>query len=273
MAKKKLGIASIEVNKKFKDCDEAFKYAKRLIEHIRYMCKKNADKGWMAQAMVVVSNMKKDVSRLRYENSGKRGRPIKRLEVDENIAYKWYKGDYMTDYHLHILLVSKPSYAFRNEIKDYIDKNWIEVPNAYEIESFDINKKKVYKKGCNIKIADYFIAQCEKVLFCDCSFGEEEKLKHSLKNYYSEYLKADSAKRRLYAKHRISPMPEDKYLKEYDKIESRFEAINKYYLGMTEEQDNKKAKEYMNIVQLDKIKDNYNKEQNIHHQRVWDNAL
>ncbi|MFA7689146.1 MAG: hypothetical protein WCX96_03575, partial [Bacilli bacterium] len=68
MARKKLGIGSIEINKKFKDKEEAYRYAKRLIEHIRYVCKKNAKKGWYAQAMVVVSNLKKDASRLKYEN-------------------------------------------------------------------------------------------------------------------------------------------------------------------------------------------------------------
>lgn len=264
MAKKKLGMASIEVNKKFKDSEEAFKYAKRLNSFIRYICKKNANKGWMAQSMIVVSNMKKDVSRLRYVNSGKRGRPSKRLEVDENIAYKWYKGDSMTDYHLHILLVSKPSYAFRDIVKDYIDKNWIEIPNAHEKEPFDFKKKKVYKKDCNIKLADYFIAQCEKVLFCDCNSGEEEKLKYSLRNYYNEHLKVDSQLRRLYSKHRDNPMTEEKYLKALDKIESKLEIIKSYYFDITREQDNLAAKEFMNKVQLGKIKENCNKEQNIY---------
>lgn len=273
MSKKKLAIASIEVNKKFKDVDEAFKYAKRLNSYIRYICKKNADKGWMAQSMIVVSNMKKDVSRLRYDISGKRGRPKKRLEVDENLAYKWYKGDYMTDYHLHILLVSKPGETFERVIKKYIDKNWIGIPNAYDIEPFDINKKKVYKKKCNIKIANYFIAQSEKILFCDCSFGEEEKLKYNLRNYYSECLKRESQLRRLYRKHRISQMADDKYLEEQNKIESKFDIISRYYLDITKEQDNKEVKQYMNMVKIDKIKDNYNKEQNIHHKRIYDNAL
>ena len=272
MARKKLGIGSIEINKKFKDKEEAYRYAKRLIEHIRYVCKKNAKKGWYAQAMVVVSNLKKDASRLKYENSGKRGRPRKRLEINENIAYGWYKGEYKTDWHLHILLVSKPSYMFRNEIKDYVDKNWIEVPKIYEVEPFDLsklNKKKVYKKYCNIKMSDYFIWQCEDVLFCNCNFGEEEKLKYSLRDYHNEYLKVDSAKRRLYAKHRANPMSEDKYLKALEKIESRFNLIEKYYLNMTREKDNKENEEYMGRAQSSQ---NSNKEQAIHHSRIDDNS-
>lgn len=273
MAKKKLGIGSIEVNKKFKDSDEAFRYAKRLNSYIRYICKKNADKGWLAQSMIVVSNMKKDVSRLKYENSGKRGRPRKRLEIDENIAYKWYKGDYMTDYHLHILLVSKPGEALERAIKKYIDKNWIVKSNIQNKQPFNANKKKVYKTECNIKITDYFIAQCEKVLFCDCNFGEEEKLKYSLRNYYSEYLKVDSKYRKYCVKLVKEWIPEKEQLKELEKIYNKFETIEKYYLDITKEQDNKSAKQYMNMVKLDKIKDNYNKEQNIHHKRIYDNAL
>jgi hypothetical protein len=258
------GMASIEVNKKFKDAEEAFRYAKKLNTFIRSVCKKNANKGWMAQSMIVVSNMKKDVSRLRYVNSGKRGRPSKRLEVDENIAYRLYKGDYMTDYHLHILLVSKPNYAFRDVVKDYIDKRWFKESNVEENDSLNSNQKKVYKKDCNIKIADYFIAQCEKVLFCDCNFGEEEKLKYSLRNYYNESLKVDSQLRRLYAKHRDNPMTEKKYLEKLDKIESKLAMIKSYYLDITKEQDNLLAKEFMNKVQLGKIRENRNKEQDLY---------
>lgn len=79
MANKELGMSSIEVNKKFKNAEEAFRYAKKLNTFIRSICKKNANKGWIAQLMIVVSNINKDVSRLRYVNSGKRGRPRKGL--------------------------------------------------------------------------------------------------------------------------------------------------------------------------------------------------
>jgi hypothetical protein len=138
MASKKLGVGVIEVNKKFKDRGEAYRYMKCLIEHIRYVCKKNANKGWLAQAMVVSSNLKSDVGKLKYDNRGKRGRSAKYIDISQNIAYGLYKGDYKTDWHIHILIVSKPSYAFRNEIKKYIDKSWFNVPNMV--------RKKVLRK-------------------------------------------------------------------------------------------------------------------------------
>ena len=90
--------------------------------------------------MVVTSNLRKDVSTLRYKITGKRGRPRKKHDINNIVANSWYKGDYKTDWHLHILLVSKPSYMFRNIIKEYIDKNWNDIPVAYEVEQFDIKK-------------------------------------------------------------------------------------------------------------------------------------
>ena len=45
MAKKRLGISSFDLQIKFKDKYEAYKYAKRLIEHIRYVCKVKAKNG------------------------------------------------------------------------------------------------------------------------------------------------------------------------------------------------------------------------------------
>jgi len=256
MARKKLGIGNIEINKKFKDKEEAYRYAKRLIEYIRYISKKNADKGWSAQAMVVSSNLKKDVSTLRYEITGKRGRPKKKHDINDVIANNWYKGDYTTDWHLHILLVSKPSYMFRNIIKDYIDKNWNEVSNAYEIEPFDIKKmniEKTYKKTCNITMADYFIWQCEEALFCNYNFGGEESLKHSLKEYYREYLKVDSAMRRLYKQQRLKPMSDKEYLEKERRIKYKFNLIESYFLSITEEQDKKESETFMKETRIKKI--------------------
>lgn len=57
MAKKRLGISSFDLQIKFKDKYEAYKYAKRLIEHIRYVCKVKAKNGWSAEAMVCISNI------------------------------------------------------------------------------------------------------------------------------------------------------------------------------------------------------------------------
>ena len=278
MAKKKLGIGNIEINKKFKDKEEAYRYAKRLIEYIRYISKKNADKGWYAQAMVVSSNLMKDVSMLRYEITGKRGRPRKKHDISNIIANSWYKGNYKTDWHLHILLVSKPSYMFRNVIKDYIDKNWNEVPNAYEVEPFDIKKlnaEKTYKKSCNIKMADYFIWQCEEVLFYNHKFGGEEKLKYSLKEYYREYLKVDSARRRLVRRNVKNPMSEDKYISELEKIESKFNMIERYFLDITKEQDDKEVDIFMKKARINKIIENKekNKVQDIRRTRITDDSL
>lgn len=278
MAKKKLGIGNIEINKKFKDKEEAYRYAKRLIEKIRCVCNDKADKGWYAQAMVVCSNLKKDVSTLRYEITDKRGRPKKKHDINNIIANGWYNGDYKTDWHLHILLVSKPSYMFRNAIKNYIDKNWNEVPNAYEIEPFDIKKlntEKTYKKKCNIAMADYFIWQCDEVLFYSSKFGGEEELKYSLKEYYREYLKLDSAKRRLYRQHRLNPMSEEEYLDKEKKIESKFKEIEAYFLNITEEQDKKEADEFMKKARINKIiesKEN-NKVQSIRRNKKLEDSL
>lgn len=279
MAKKKLGIGTVEINKRFKDQNEARKYAKRLNQYIRSICEK---KNWQASAMIVIGNLKKEVSLLRYYNNGKRGRPKKELCINERIAYKWYKGDYKTDWHIHILLVSKPSYAFRNAIKKYIDKNWLEVPNRYEKKPFDINKiggKKVYKKYCNIGMADYFINQSVEVRFCNCNYSEEEDLKYSLKEYYREYLKLDSGIRRFYAKLVKNWIPEDKQLKELKKIKSKFNMIEKYFYDITEDKNKKEVANYMKKMQLNKIAENYdnkeniNKVQNISRKVIEDNSL
>ena len=201
MAKSKLGLSTLDINKKFSSEEEAYLYAKRLKEFIRYTCYNNRSKDYLAQALICVSNLKKDVSNLQYINSGLKGRPKKQLIIYESIANNWYLGNYNTDWHIHILLVSKPSYAFREIIKKYIDKNWINVSNITDKQDFDINKikaKKVYKKNCNIKIADYFIQQSSKILFCNYNYGNSKNLDYTLKQYYYEYLKMDSAKRKLY---------------------------------------------------------------------------
>lgn len=278
MAEKKLGMGTVEINKKFKDREEAYKYAKRLKQFIYDTCKKKADKGWLAQAIIVTSELRKDVSRLRYHNTGKRGRPPKENYIYERTANEWYKGDYKTDWHLHIIVVSKPSYAFRNAIKIYIDKNWTKVPDSYEKKSFDMEKEEVYKKTCNIKMADYFIDQSNKILFCNHNYGNEEKLKYSLKEYYRESLKMESAKRRFYAKLVRNYIPEEKQLKALQKIEGRFKEIEKYFYDITEEKDKKESQDFMKTVQLSRIKENYynkniNKVQNISRRKKEENSV
>lgn len=77
MSKSKLGISSFDLNMRFKNKDEAIKYAKRLKEFIRYTCKKKADKGWSAEAMICVSSNKGNSTIVYYEHNGKVGRPKK----------------------------------------------------------------------------------------------------------------------------------------------------------------------------------------------------
>lgn len=269
MAKKKLGIGTIEINKKFGSKEEAFKYVKRLRAHIRYICEKKADKGWYAQAMIVISDTRGSTSYIYYEQNGKAGRPKKKRKFSD-FDIKYYKGNMNIEWHMHVLLVSKPSYAFRNDIKTYIDSNWSNISSIYEKSVFDRNKLEsgVYKKYCNIGIADYFINQSSEISFCDYNFSNEERLKYSLKNYYSEYLKSESGKRRLYAKNRKNQMAEDKYLKELERIESKFNIIERYFYSISEAQDKKEAETFMKRIQLNKVNINHNKVQENHNRRM-----
>lgn len=261
MSKKKLGIGTVDINKKFKDKEEAMKYAKRLKQFIDDLCKR---KGWQASAIIGISRLKKEVSRIDYEISGKRGRPKKAVRINEVMANSWYKGNYYVDWHLHIIIVSKPSYAARNAIKAYIDKNWKDIENEHKIKEFDLEdlgKKEVYKKKCNVKIADYFIWQSEEVKFCHCNFSGEEDLKYSLKDYYYGYLKMNSARLKLVKKNKEKPMNEEKYLKELNKIESKFYNIRDYFLELSKDEDKKMQEEFMKQVRFNKIAENYNKGQ------------
>ncbi|HOO68129.1 MAG TPA: hypothetical protein PLC53_02040 [Bacilli bacterium] len=115
MANKKLGISTFELNMQFKDENEANKYAKRLKEYIRYICEKKVESGLYAQATICISNIKGNSCFQYYEHNGKRGRPPKNK--------RFYNNDNQSiDWHMHILLVSNPDYAFREVIKNYIDK-------------------------------------------------------------------------------------------------------------------------------------------------------
>ncbi len=277
MAKSKLGIGTIDINKKFKDKEEAMKYAKRLQQYIRDLCKR---KGWQASAMIGISGLKKNVSNIVYEITGKRGRPRKKVVIDDYWADKWYKGNYYTDWHLHILIVSKPSYAFRNAIKKYIDKNWKDIANEHEVKEFnsdDLGKKEVYKKKCNIKLADYFIWQSEEVRFCYRNCSGEKDLKYTLKQYYYGYLTRDSAILKLARKNKEKPMSEEKYFEEADKIENKFKDIINYFLVLSKKDDEERVNKYMKEVQRSKIAENYEKMNNvqkndIHRRRIIDDS-
>lgn len=110
-------------------------------------------------------------------------------------------------------------------------------------------------------MADYFIRQCEEVKFCHCNYSGEEDLKYSLRQYYFEYLKKESAKIRLMRKHKAKPMSEEEYLKRLDEIESKFIDIRDYFLELSKKDDEKMKDEFMEQVRFNKIKENYNKGQ------------
>lgn len=252
MSKSKIGIGTVEAHKKFNSLEEASKYAKRLRHAIDYICKK---KGYQASVMTVVSNMKKGTSDLRYISSGKRGRP-----KNELVANPLYKGNCNTDWHIHILIVSNPSYMLRNLIKDYIDKNWGNIPSDKGNNS---SEEKAYKETCNIKISDYFIDQSSEIRFISCNYSGEKDFDYTLKDYYKEYMKFKNNKQRLTKKNIVKPMSEELYLKQLNKIESPFKDVEDYFYSITEKQDKKDQREYMKKIKLSKISSNCNKVQNI----------
>ena len=238
MAKSKLGMSSFDIDIKFKDKDEARRYAKRLIEKIRYICKK---KNWSTTAMVCISNTEGNSTYVHYEHTGKVGRPKKVKEIHP------YKSNIEVDWHLHILLVSKPSYAFREEIKNYIDKNWY---GGMKYKDFDVTKlydKKTYKKNTNIKKAEYFINQADEILFCNYNSNGIVPKGYSLKDLYNTYMKCKTALR--YAK----STGNEKRLA----LEDKYRDIMNFYFNITKEQDKKMVDKFMKEAQLIKIQDNY----------------
>ncbi len=242
MAKSKLGMSSFDIDIKFKDKEEARKYAKRLVEKIRYICKK---KNWSATAMVCISNTEGNKTYIHYEHSGKVGRPKKVKEA--LLPYKNICLD--TKWHLHILLVSKPSYAFREELKKYIDKNWY---GGKRNNDFDITKlygKKTYKKNTNINKAEYFINQAEEILFCTYNCKDEVVIPkgYSLKDLYNAYINSKTALR--YAR----STGNEKRLA----LEEKYGDIANFYWNITKEQDKKMVDKFMKEAQLRKIQENY----------------
>lgn len=238
MAKSKLGMSSFDIDIKFKDKDEARRYAKRLIEKIRYICKK---KNWSTTAMVCISNTEGNSTYVHYEHTGKVGRPKKVKEIHP------YKSNIEVDWHLHILLVSKPSYVFREEIKSYIDKNWY---GGMKSKDFDVTKlydKKTYKKNTNIKKAEYFINQADEILFCNYNSNGIVPIGYSLKDLYNAYMKCKTALR--YAK----STGNEKRLA----LEDKYRDIMNFYFNITKEQDKKMVDKFMKEAQLIKIQDNY----------------
>lgn len=251
MSKSKIGISSFDLNMRFKDKDEAIKYAKRLKEFIKYTCKKKARNGWSAEAMICVSSNKGNSTMVYYEHNGKVGRPKK-------VISKYYseKGNIKVDWHLHIFLVSKPMYAFREVIKKYIDKNWSNL--KIEKEPFDYgrikDKSKIYKKNTNINKAEYFIDQADEVLFCNYNYMGEGRIPkgYSLKDMYNAYLKMMTARmhsRTIGNKKRL-------------KLEDNYYKIKNFYWDLSKDQDKKVVDKFMKQVQLNKIASNYERIKN-----------
>ncbi len=259
MAKAKLGIGQMEINKKFESFEEAYKYAKNLKQFIYDICKRKANKGWMAQALIVVSETKRDVSRLKCIN-GKY-----ELVYNDVVIDKVYKGIYKTDWHIHILVVSKPCESFRKAIKNYVDKNWIRVDNIYDYEDFNEEdfKKKVYRKYCNINMAKYFIEQSSARLFCNYNFGNEESIKYSLNDYFKEYMKLEDKRKMAYRKY-LRHWSEERLLKDLEKAESKFKEIEDYYYSLTEKEDKEMVKEFLEAVNDRKLKKNVKKREKLH---------
>lgn len=251
MSRRKAGIGTIEINKKFKDENEAELYMKRLAEYIRYISKK---KKYKASAMMVISNMNKGTSSLKYINN-KKGRPSVVLEVNDSVYNRnWYKGNYNVKWHIHILLLSSPSYALRNDIKKYVDKNWNEIDNLREIKVFDINKlgrKKVYKKKSNINIAEYFIEQSSKRKFINVNYSNEDDFLYSIKDYYLEYMLMKKRKIELVRKNIIKFMGIEKYEKELDKIVYKYNLIRDYMFNFSKENDKKYEDEFNDNIKND----------------------
>lgn len=257
MASKKLGISTIDLNIKFKDKKESKDYARSLIEHIRYICDKKANDGWSTQAMICISNTRGGTCYQYHERNGKPGRP-KRVKRFSEFDLKYYNGNMNVDWHMHILIVSKPSYAFMNEIKKYIDKNW----KGAGINNQNIDNI-VYIKSANINIAEYFIDQCDEILLCNCNKTNEDIIPkgYSLKDLYNSYMNKLTAN--VYCrKYIISNNWEEK-----EKIDSIYYNIKNFYYSITEEQDSRREKAYMKQEQMDRIKANSkhinNKVQNV----------
>lgn len=274
MAKKKLGISSFDLNKQFKDRNEAYTYAKRLREHIRGMCKKNANKGWSAQAMICISNTRGNTLYQYYEQTGKPGRPRK-VKDFSNFNLKYYNGNMNVDWHFHILLVSKPNYAFRDEIKRYIDRNWKDIKDNDDMFDYKStsSKRRVYKKNTNINKTEYFIDQSDDILFCNYNYTNDILIPRdfTLKKLHSAYMKS-----------RTSFKYCGKYIKsnnwaEKEEIENNYNRIKDFYYKITEEQDRKEMDMFMKRARINKIIENKerinNNLQNISRPRVVEYSL
>lgn len=240
MAKSKLGMSSFDIDIKFKNRDEAYKYAKRFIQKVNETCKK---KNWSATAMVCISNTEGNSTYVHYEHTGKVGRPRKVKEVHP------HKSNVEVGWHLHIIVASKPCYAFREELKKYFDKNWLGWKKVTDIDITKLYGKGTFKKNTNIKKAEYFMNQEDEALFCTCNSKEEIVIPkgHTLKDLHNAYINMMTARR--YAK----TYGNEKRLS----LEEEYYKIADFYWNITKEQDKKMVDKFMKQAQLIKIQDNY----------------
>ncbi|MCI8778280.1 MAG: hypothetical protein HFI87_03950 [Bacilli bacterium] len=240
MAKSKLGMSSFDIDIKFKNKEEARRYAKRVLEKIRYICKK---KNWSATAMVCISNTKGNSTYVHYEHNGKVGRPRKVKEVHP------HKSNIEVDWHLHIIMASKPCHSFREELKAYFDKNWLGWKKNANIDISKLYGKGTYKKNTNIKKAEYFMNQEDESLFCTYNSKDEVVIPegYTLKDLYNAYINSKTALR--YAR----STGNEKRLA----LEDKYNDIVNFYWTITKEQDKKMVDKFMKQAQLIKIQDNY----------------
>lgn len=240
MAKSKLGMSSFDIDIKFKDKEEARRYAKRVLEKIRYVCKK---KNWSATAMVCISNTEGNSTYVHYEHNGKVGRPRKVKEVHP------HKSNIEVEWHLHIIMASKPYHSFRDELKAYFDKNWLGWKKNANIDITKLYGKGTYKKNTNIKKTEYFINQAEETLFYTYNSNDEVVIPkgYTLKDLHNAYINSKTALR--YAK----STGNEKRLA----LEDKYNDIANFYWNITKEQDKKMVDKFMKEVQQIKIQDNY----------------
>ena len=136
-----------------------------------------------------------------------------------------------------------PMYAFRDEIKNYIDNRW-----GVRID------KNTYKKNTNIRKAEYFIDQADKLLFCNCNNTGEERIPkgYSLKDLYKAYMNMMTAKN-YNAIENI-----DKRLEAEDKYYN----ILKFYWNLSKKEDKKMVDKFIEKVKKDKISAEYERLRN-----------
>lgn len=256
MAKKKLGIGEPLINKKFKTKEEAIAYAKRLKEFIRYNCK---TKKRFCQAVIAVSNNNAVlIIDSAYADSKNVGRPKKEKHITEMKCYDNYNKE--TDWHIHLLLVAYPCCAMMTDIKNYVDKNWYKAEDIFDKNNYDWTKARVYKKQCNIGVAEYVFKQEEDIRFCDYNFTGIEIVPrgYSLKKLYYEYMKVNKAK-----------WNDNNYYTRQgrEKIKKHYNELLTYYFGISEEYDKKAQEKYLN----DKLEIS-NKVQKVSHKRLIENV-